>query len=206
MTFEQRQARVRALEALDTRVKQFRGYEGIWPFRVPREPLVLNDLLEDLAVDPNSLRSRTVLSLEWSDGSRWELWTIALPSGVTVYCDSGADERRALASVRRGSPLEADGFFLELLAESRGAHFGIELFGSAPERVRSSIADRDFLTDVFVELFEGSEAESSIPRTTGEDFRDAVGRWLTGRLGEPARTAGSARRQLRRRDAQEGGP
>lgn len=204
MTFEQRQARVRALEALDARVKQFRGYEALWPFRVPREPLVLDDLVEDLPIDPTSLRSRTVLSLEWRDGSRWDLWTIALPSGVTVYCDSDGGERRVLASVRRGNPLEADGFFLELLAESRGAHFGIELFGSAPVRIRTSLSDREFLTDVFVELFEGNEADSSIPRTEGEDFRDAVGRWLTGALGgSSGPTPGPARRQLRRRDAQE---
>lgn len=204
MTFEQRQARVRALEALEARVKQFRGYEALWPFRVPREPLGLDDLVEDFGVEASSLRSRTVLSLAWRDGSRWDLWTIALPSGVAVYCDSDGGERRVLASVRRGNPLEADGFFLELLAESRGGHFGIELFGSAPGRVRTSLADRDFLTDVFVELFEGNEAESSIPRTKGEDFRESVGRWLAGVLGDQSdHPPGPVRRQLRRRDAQE---
>ena len=196
---------MRALDALEDRIKQFRGYEDLWPFRIPHEPLALDEVLTGTAVEPEALRSRTVLSLGWSDGSRWELWAIALPSGLSVYCDSGGGEVRVLASVRRGNPLEADGFMLELLAESRGAHFGIELVGDAPERVRTSIADREFLIDVFVELFEGSDAERSIPKAAAEDFRDAVSRWLAGALGNSSQpTARSVRRQLRRGEAREG--
>lgn len=194
---------MRALEALEDRIKQFRGYEDIWPFRIPRAPLRLDEALAGNTVEPEALRTRTVLSLAWNDGSRWELWVVALPSGISVYCDTDADEIRVLASVRRGNPLEADGFMLELLAESRGAHFGIELFGDAPQRVRTSIVDREFLVDVFVELFEGSEAERSIEKAPGEDFRDAVARWLTGALRQSSPPSRPVRRQLRRREAQE---
>ena len=56
--------------------------------------------------------------------------------------------KAVLASAKRSNPLEADRFFLELLAESRGHHFGIEMSGTAPDRVRSSIGDREFLVDV----------------------------------------------------------
>src|SRR6266702_1035806 len=135
-----RQRRLQALETLEQRAKQFRGREDIWPFRVPHEPL---------AFDPASVQPRVVLRLDWP-GSAWELWSIALPSGILLYGDSDGRESRVLASVRRGSPAEADGFFLERLAESRGAHFGIELSGPAPDRVRSTNGDREFLTDIFV--------------------------------------------------------
>ena len=68
--------------------------------------------------------------------------------------------------------------------------------GGAPARVRSSIADRAFLVDVFVNLFEVRAMESEIRRdlderamepatdalqeTTrdGTDFRVDVERWL----------------------------
>lgn len=202
MAFDRRQARIRALEAIEDRIKQFRGYEDLWPFRIPHEPLALDAVLAGTKADIRMLRPRTVLSFEWADGSRWELFAIALPSGITVYGDEGTGETRVLASVRRGNALEADGFMLELLAESRGAHFGIELVGDAPERVRTSIVDRAFLIDVFVELFEGSDAEGSIPKSAGEDFGDAVARWLSGAWRESAQLPSRPkRRQLRRSEA-----
>ena len=171
VAFEERQAKQRALDALDTRVKQFRGREAIWPFRVPHEPLDLDEITDGVA--PELLRSRTVLRLAWAD-STWELWTFALPSGILLYCDADGHESRVLASVKRGNSSEADGFFLERLAESRGEFFGIEMAGPAPDRVRSSIGDREFLTDVFVELFEGTPA---LP-VESADFRLDVRRWL----------------------------
>jgi hypothetical protein len=190
MEFEGRQARVRALEALEARVKQFRGREEIWPFRVPHEPLDLDDIADGVPSDV--LRSRTVLRLEWPDAT-WELWTIALPSGIFLYCDSDGRESRVLASVKRGSPSEADGFFLERLAESRGEFFGIEMAGPAPTRVRSSIGDRDFLADVFVDLFEGTQA---LP-VQSADFRIDVAGWLDRVLTAPP----AVRRQPRVADA-----
>lgn len=198
--FPGRQARLKALEALEQRAKQFRGREEIWPFRVPHEPLDLDEIVAGVAVD--ALRSRTILRLEWPD-SAWELWTIALPSGILLYCDSGGDESRVLASAKRGNPSEADGFFLERLAESRGEFFGIEMAGPAPHRVRASIGDREFLADVFVELLEGTSgahdifdviAEPTYPR----DFRVDVLRWLDRVLSAPPMT----RRQLRVADAE----
>jgi len=46
--------------------------------------------------------------------------------------------------------------------------------GPAPDRVRTSIGDREFLADVFVELFEGT---SALP-VESADFRADVVRWL----------------------------
>ena len=186
-----RQQRVRVLEALELRAKQFRSREGIWPFRVPHDPLDLHDLIERTVngegrVDEDALRSRTVLELAWG-AHRWELWVITLPSGILLYCDSDGEETRVLASARRGNPAEADGFFLERLAQSRGHDFGIEMAGPPPDRVRSSIGDRDFLADVFVELYEGADAESALTALrsmagpahgTDGDFRGVVARWL----------------------------
>ena len=180
------------LEALELHAKQFRSREGIWPFRVPHEPLDLNVVIErtldgDGSIDPEGLRSRTVLELAW-DAHRWELWVLTLPSGILLYCDADGDETRVLASGRRGNPSEADGFFLERLAESRGHDFGIEMAGPPPDRVRSSIGDREFLADVFVELFEGTEAEGLITQGSGEgssDFRSTVVGWLDDVLTAP---------------------
>lgn len=197
--------RVKVLEALDLRARQFRSREGIWPFRVPHDPLDLQALaaraLEgEGRIDVEALRSRTVLAFGW-DAHRWELWVLALPSGILLYCDADGEETRVLASARRGNPAEADGFFLERLAQSRGHDFGIEMSGPPPDRVRSSIGDRDFLADVFVELFEGTEAEAAliadraVPRGAGSngDFRAVVVDWLDTVLTAPPQ----ARRQPR---------
>lgn len=204
MGFADRQGRLRVLEALDLRAKQFRGREDIWPFRVPHEPLDLDAIIEralggDGSTDRDGLRSRTVLEFLW-EAHRWELWVLALPSGVLLYCDSGGrycdssvEETRVLASAKRGNPGEADGFFLERLAESRGVLFGIEMSGPAPDRVRSSIGDRGFLADVFVELFEGTEAEATIVDEPAADFHASVERWLARVLTAPPHT----RRQKR---------
>ena len=137
--FANRQGRLRVIEALELRVKQFRGRDDIWPFRVPHEPLDLGEIIDralagEGAIDRDALRSRTVLELLW-DSHRWELWVVALPSGILLYCDSGGDETRILASAKRGNPGEADGFFLERLAESRGSA-GIAMSGPAGPRAR----------------------------------------------------------------------
>jgi hypothetical protein len=180
--FENRQARLKVVEALELRAKQFRGREEVWPFRVPHEPLDLQEIIDRAAdgagtVDVDALRSRTVLEFSW-DQHRWELWVLALPSGILLYCDSDGDETRVLASAKRGNPGEADGFFLERLAESRGELFGIEMSGPAPDGVRSSIGDRGFLADVFVELLEGTEAQATIADGPTADFHATIERWL----------------------------
>ena len=197
--YQQRQTRLRVLEALESQIKQFRRREELFPLRVPPEPLLLHDVIERAVpgeahrVDPSTLRSRTLLSLEWDDGSRWELWMTVLPSGFKLYCDSSDEETRVLASSGRNEGDESDRLFLQLLAESAGAVFGIEMAGGAPSRVRTSIADRAFLIDVFVELFEVTGAEDSVrdqlpaPGPVAKpaaptDFRDDVERWLDGAL------------------------
>jgi hypothetical protein len=219
--FADRQGRLRVMEALELRARQFRSRADSWPFRLPHEPLDLDEIVRRAldgqgAVDRDALRSRTVLEFLW-DSHVWELWAIALPSGILLYCDSDGEETRVLASAKRGNPGEADGFLVERLAESRGELFGIEMSGPAPDRVRSSIGDRAFLADVLVEMFEGTPAELDIvdaaaegdieaapeesdsePRTAARDFRQHVERWLELVLTAPA----PARRQRRVREAE----
>jgi hypothetical protein len=111
-----------------------------------------------------------------------------LPSGFKLYCDSSDEETRLLASGGRNEGEDSDRAFLELLADSAGAHFGIEMSGGAPAVVRSSIGDREFLIDVFVNLFEMTGAEDTVraqlparsraPREGGCDFRVDVEEWL----------------------------
>ena len=166
----QRQLRLRVLEALEDAAKQFRTREELFPIRIPREPIRLDDLVERAlgddhrSFDPSSIRARTLLRLEWDDGSLWEAWVIMLPSQLRLFCDSGAEETRVLASGGRNAGDETDRQFLMLLSESAGETFGIEMAGGAPTRVRSSIADRAFLVDVFVNLFEVRAMESEIRR------------------------------------------
>jgi len=136
------------LEALERRAKQFRSREELWPLRVPGEPVRLDDVLEEAlgngarAFDTRTLRSRTLLHLSWDDGGSWDAWVIALPSKAKLYCDSDEEETRVLASGGRNEGEESDRVFLQLLAESAGELFGIEMSGGAPSRVRSSISDR----------------------------------------------------------------
>ena len=198
----QRQQRLRVLEALELEAKQFRTREELFPLRIPREPLRLDDVLErtlgDEAqrFDVSSLRARTLLRLDWPDGSNWNAWVIMLPSQLRLFCDADDHETRVLASGGRNAGDETDRQFLTLLAESAGDTFGIEMSGAPPARVRSSIADRAFLVDVFVALFEVREMEAEIRRdleeleeelparhepleaAAGSDFRIDIERWL----------------------------
>ena len=189
--FEQRQLKTRVLEALEGRVKQFRRREELWPIRVPVEPVLLDDVIEEALgddarrFDRSTLRTRTLLHLAWHDGASWDAWVVALPSKTKLYCDSDAEETRLLASGGRNEGDESDRVFLHLLAESAGEHFGIEMSGGAPSRVRSSIADRTFLVEFFVNLFEVVGAEESVrsaipgsPRDAGPDFQHDVEDWL----------------------------
>ena len=187
----QRQLRMRVLEALERRTKQFRSREELWPLRVPREPVRLDDVVEEAlgdgapAFDTRTLRSRTLLHLSWDDGDSWDAWVIALPSKAKLYCDSDDEETRVLASGGRNEGEESDRVFLQLLAESAGELFGIEMAGGAPSRVRSSITDRAFLVEFFVNLFEVIGAERSVraaiartPIGKGQDFQHDVEEWL----------------------------
>ena len=189
------------LETLERRARQFRSRQELWPLRVPREPVPLDEVIEEAlagespAFPTMTLRARTLLSLAWTDGSRWDAWVIALPSGLQLYCDSNG-EQRILASVRRDAEGgDLDRFFLELLAESAGEHFGIGTSGAAPSRVRSSLTDRAFLVELFVNLFEVAGAEDSVRAqlgarhspsapadADGHDFRRDVEDWLDAAL------------------------
>jgi hypothetical protein len=183
--FTERQNRVRALQALERASKQFRTREGIWPLYAPREPVsvdeVLKAALEGAHFEPLGLRTRTLLWLAWPDGSTWETWVIALPSGMKLYCDTGGGETRILASGRRDSEIETDRLFLELLSESAGQQFGIAMSGGPPSRVRSSIADRDVLIDFFVALFEEEQLQEEVRGGArgAADFREDVAAWLS---------------------------
>jgi hypothetical protein len=178
-----RQHRVRLLQALEQSIRQFRTRPEIWPLRVPAAPIAFDALAfrtVGARVDPFALRSRTLLRLEWPSGDLWELWVIALPSGLKVYCDTGAGETRMLATGRRDSEIETDRLFLELLAESAGEHFGIEMAGGAPSRVRIGV-DRALAVEFFVALFEEAGLVHDIREAIGEqstDFRADVESWL----------------------------
>lgn len=196
MVYQQRQLRLRVLEALELRVKQFLTREDLWPLRVPHEPLSLDAIVDQTltdgvaALDPVSLRSRTLLRMEWDDGSTWDAWAIVLPSKIKLYCDTTDEESRILASGGKNEGDESDRIFLELLTSSAGDAFGIEMSGGAPSRVRSSISDREFLIDRFVDLFEVAGLEADVRakldgrgRTpahgvSGSDFRADVEDWL----------------------------
>lgn len=191
--FIHRQQRLRVLEELERLAKGFRTDEDLYPLRVPREPLPLPGAIDraapdaDAAFDPLVLRQRTLLQLEWQDGSTWQLWVTVLPSGLKLFCDSGEEEPHVLASGGRHSGDETDRQFLQMLAESAGQRFGIELSGGAPARVRTPLTDRDFLVNLFVELFEVAGAEESVRHTLASparssgspDFRGDVERWLS---------------------------
>jgi len=187
MMLGRRDQKVRVLKALEGAIRQFRTREEIWPLRVPSEPLSLDEIIQQTlahearSFDRTSLRSRSLLHLTWDDGTRWELWIVALQSGIKLYCDSSADESRILASARRDSEIDPDRLFLELLAETAGEEFGIEMAGGAPVRVRSTIDDRAQLVDFFVHLFEVAGIEEDIRASDGvrhPDFRTDVERWL----------------------------
>ena len=189
MSFVDRDRRVRVFQALERAIRQFRTRDEIWPLRVPSEPLLLQDVVrqalgvEFRTFDPHALKSRSLLHLTWDDGSTWELWIVALSSGIKLYCDTSHDESRILASGRRDSEIETDRLFLELLAESAGETFGIEMAGGPPSRVRSSL-ERAQLLDFFVHLFEVAGMEEDIRAAVGgraADFQTDVDTWLTGR-------------------------
>jgi len=196
--FQRRQQRVRVLEALERKARGFGTDEDLYPLRVPREPLRLEQVIaqalpdDHRSFDPLTLRQRTLLHLAWDDGSTWELWVLVLPSGLKLFCDSGEEEARVLASGGRHATGETDTQFLRLLSETGGQQFGIEMSGGAPSRVRTSIQDREFLVEIFVHLFELAGAEGSVREflahqniqqpepapNDGSDFRADVERWL----------------------------
>ena len=196
--FLRRQQRLSVLEALERKARGFRTDEDLYPLRVPREPLPLEQVIAQALPDGHrsfdllTLRQRTLLHLAWDDGSTWELWVLVLPSGLKLFCDSGEEETRVLASGGRHASGETDRQFLRLLSETGGQQFGIEMSGGAPSRVRTSIQDRDFLVEIFVHLFELAGAEESVreylahqpiqqpdPALNDEtDFRADVERWL----------------------------
>jgi hypothetical protein len=191
MAFADRDRRVRVLQALERAIRQFRTREEIWPLRAPSEPLLLEDIVRQALAesvrtfDPHSLKSRSLLHLKWDDDSSWELWIITLSSGMKLYCDTSHNESRILASGRRDSEIETDRLFLELLAESAGETFGIEMAGGPPSRVRSTIV-REQLVDFFVHLFEVAGMEEDIRAAVGgrePDFQRDVEIWLDARCG-----------------------
>ena len=120
-----------------------------------------------------------------------------LPSKLKAYCDTSDDESRVLASGGKNEGDESDRIFLELLADSAGGHFGIEMSGGPPSRVRTAI-DRAFVVTFFVNLFEVMGLEEDVRSTltadtaegggtveTAGDFRHDVEAWLD--LAMPAR-------------------
>jgi hypothetical protein len=195
MSLADRQRKARVLEALTGRIRQFRTRHDLWPLRVPREPLAFDAVVGEALgsdrrlFDVRDLRAYPLLQLEWDDDpvpTRWELWVLSLPPSLKLYCDSDDEESRVLASVKRDAEGgDTDSFFLELFAESAGGHFGIEMSGGAPSRVRTTVKDREFLVDFFVDLFEVTESQDSVRAQLPDgrhaarpDFRLEVEAWL----------------------------
>jgi hypothetical protein len=189
--YQQRQFNARVLERLEARVKQFRRREELWPLRIPPEPIPLDDVVSEALgdqaalFDATALRTRPLIQLGWDGDAVWEVWMTALPSKTKLYFDSDGSETRLLASGGRNEGDENDRVFLQLLAETAGSAFGIEFSGGAPSRVRSSISDRAFLVNFFVNLFEVTGAEESvraaIPTRESrgpQDFQHDVDQWL----------------------------
>ena len=144
--------------------------------------------------------------MRWDEEQAWEAWAVNLASGVIVYCDDDGEETRVLASAKRGNPLEADGFFLELLAETRGQAFGMEMAGDPPARapnVRSPIGSSSSTCSwSFLKAARGSIAAEGNP-ADGRAMRaprlpGRLSDWLTRTLAPPPDR--DARRQPRRRD------
>ena len=46
-SFTQRVLTARVLEALESRVKQFRRRQALWPIRIPTAPIALDEVLEE---------------------------------------------------------------------------------------------------------------------------------------------------------------
>src|SRR5437868_11736183 len=112
MSYATRQLRVRLLEALTQRSRSFRTRHDLWPMRVPAEPLLLDEVMQEALgperrlLDERDLKSRSLLTFEWRDETgaletRWEAWVLALPSGINLYCDSNDGESRILGSAKR---------------------------------------------------------------------------------------------------------
>ena len=115
------------LEALERRVKQFRRREELWPLRVPSEPILLDDVVEEALgderrrFDPARAQDRgRFCSSNGTPRQSGTSWMIALPSKTKVYFDSDGHETRVLASGGRNEGDENDRVFLQLLAETAG--------------------------------------------------------------------------------------
>ena len=57
---------------------------------------------------------------------------------------------------------------MELLSESAGEHFGIEMDGGPPSRVRSNLTDGTLVVDFFVNLFEVLGMEEEVRAVLGD--------------------------------------
>src|SRR6185295_19110842 len=120
MTCHARLRRTRVLDALQQRAAGFRSRDDLWPLRVPREPVLLDEVLERAlpddhhAFDIQSVRTRTLLHLAWDGGITWDAWVIVLPSRLKLYCDSDPEETRILASGGPNEGSESDRAFLQL--------------------------------------------------------------------------------------------
>ena len=202
MHFE-RQLRLRVLEALELAAKQFRTREELFPIRIPREPIRLDDVIER-ALGDDSARFDPSIAPRAHDPpprvGRWQrVGRVGHHAAVAAAALLRLGRTTKPACSRpggRNAGDETDRQFLTLLSESAGETFGIEMAGGAPTRVRSSIADRAFLVDVFVNLFEVRAMEGTIradlderradaspgdllaETVDGTDFRVDVERWL----------------------------
>ena len=86
-SFASRQLRLRVLEALEVRVKQFLRREELWPLRVPREPLLLDDVVRQAIAE--EARRFDVASLKSRSLVRWNGRTAAVGRPGSACCRQG---------------------------------------------------------------------------------------------------------------------
>ena len=185
-----------------TRIKQFLRRDELWPLRVPREPLLIDDIIRQaLPDDAAQFRRRRRLTQDAAvarmDG--WEpLGSLGRRAPVRIEDLLRFWRRtRVLASGGRNEGDDSDRAFLELFAESAGRHFGIEMAGGAPVSIRSPFPPRFSGRDVRESVRDDrrrrfrSRYSSARPRRGGAMGRPpATISRLTSKSGSTSRCAG----------------
>ena len=199
--FAARQLRVRVLEALEGRVKQFLRREELWPLRVPREPLLVRRRppagdrrrgapvrCRVAEVAHRCCRSNGQTAAAGRRGSA------CLPSGLKIYCDTG--ERREPACWRRAGATKgtrATGRFSSCSPSRRAVTSASRWPAARRDRCDHrwtasswSIASSNLFEvtgsedSLRAQLPEPPDADAAPPG--GRDFRADVERWLDAAL------------------------
>ncbi len=169
----ERQLRLRVLEALELSAKQFRTREELFPIRIPREPSgsTNSSSAPSATTAQRSIRPRCARAPCFASSGTMGARGTRGSSCCHLSCGSSATTWRGMknarARLRRAKrrrrnrpavPHPPLGIGGRDLRHRDG--------GRRSDRVRSSIADRAFLVDVFVNLFEVRAMEAAIAPTS----------------------------------------